>query len=51
MLTRFTDKELFGDERLLQSLNRAQELTVEELCMQVKKDVESFVAGAPQFDL
>lgn len=44
------EQELFGDERLLQSLNQMQELTVEERCMQVKKDVESFVADAPQFD-
>lgn len=42
--------KLFGDERLLQSLNETQELTVEECCMQVKKAVECFVADAPQFD-
>ena len=41
---------LFGNERMLQSLNESQEQTVEERCMQVKKDVESFVGDAPQFD-
>ena len=43
-------EQLFGNERLLQSLNAAHEQTVEERCMQVKKDVEMFVGGAPQFD-
>lgn len=43
-------EKLFGVERLLQSLNQTQELTVEERCIQVKKDVERFVADAPQFD-
>jgi len=42
--------ELFGDNRLLQSLNETHDLTVEERCMKVKKDVESFVGDAPQFD-
>ena len=42
--------KLFGDERLLLSLNKTQEQTVEERCMTVKKDVESFVGDAPQFD-
>ena len=43
-------RELFGDHCLLESLNRKQEQTVEERCMQVKKDVEAFVGDAPQFD-
>lgn len=43
-------RKLFGNERLLQSLNAVKEQTVEEHCMQVKKDVESFVGDAPQFD-
>ena len=43
-------RKLFGEERLLQSLNKTQEQTVEERCMQVKKDVAAFVADAPQFD-
>ena len=43
-------RNLFGEERLLQSLNETQEQTVEERCMQVKKDVETFVGDAPQFD-
>ena len=42
--------KLFGEERLLQSLNEKKEQTVEERCMQVKKDVDRFVGDAPQFD-
>lgn len=42
--------KLYGEERLLLSLNEMEEMTVEERCMQVKKDVESFVGNAPQFD-
>lgn len=41
---------LFGNDRLLQSLNAVREQTVEERCMQVKKDVENFVKDASQFD-
>ena len=43
-------KTLFGNARLLQSLNETAEQSVEERCMQVKKDVENFVGDAPQFD-
>ena len=43
-------KELFGEERLLRSLNETPEQTVEERCMKVKNDVAAFVADEPQFD-
>ena len=43
-------KQLFGEDRLLRSLNETPEQTVEERCMTVKKDVGIFVGDAPQFD-
>ena len=46
------NNELFGDDRLIDSLNRAykEKITMEEVCTSVKKDVDSFVDEAPQFD-
>lgn len=44
------NNELFGEERLLQSLNSTNGMTVEEICHKVKKDVDSFVCEAEQFD-
>lgn len=46
------NNELFGDDRLLGSLNEAykEDITMEEVCASVKKDVDLFVDEAPQFD-
>ncbi len=44
------NKELFGEERLLQSLNSTNGMSVEELCHKVKQNVDSFVCEAEQFD-
>ena len=42
--------ELFGEERLLESLNSTKGMTVESICKKVKDDVENFVCEAEQFD-
>ena len=46
------NNELFGDDRLIDSLNKAynENITMEEVCAAVKKDVDTFVDEAPQFD-
>ncbi len=46
------NNELFGDTRLIESLNRAykEDISMEEVCASVKKDVDLFVDEAPQFD-
>ena len=46
------NNELFGDDRLIDSLNKSykENITMEEICVSVKKDVDVFVAEAPQFD-
>lgn len=41
---------LFGEQRLLSSLNEARGLSVEEICKKVKTDVDAFVGEAEQFD-
>lgn len=45
-----SDKELYGEERLLLALNSKEFDTIEELCRYVKADVDEFVGDAPQFD-
>ncbi len=42
--------ELFGMDRLGQSLNRARDCSPHELLDAVKADIDEFVAEAPQFD-
>ena len=46
------NNELFGDDRLIDSLNKAykENITMEEVCASVKKNVDVFVDEAPQFD-
>ena len=44
------DKELFGEERLLESLNETAGMTVDEICRKVKADVDIFQGEAEQFD-
>jgi len=45
-----TIDELYGEERLQSVLNSNTELNPDELLSTIKKDIESFVNGAPQFD-
>lgn len=42
--------ELYGEERLLAILNNNTELNTDKLLSRIKKDIDSFVHGAPQFD-
>ncbi|MEG1845198.1 MAG: SpoIIE family protein phosphatase, partial [Clostridia bacterium] len=42
--------ELFGNDRMLESLNRHKDENCESLLHNVKLDVEKFVGNAPQFD-
>ena len=42
--------ELYGDERLKECLNKSIFPNAEGICRAVKKDVDSFVGEAPQFD-
>ncbi|MBQ0035917.1 MAG: SpoIIE family protein phosphatase [Firmicutes bacterium] len=45
-----SESELFGEERLLNSINTHKGKSCDEICRCVKKDVDSFVGDAPQFD-
>ncbi len=51
-VTEATDlnNNLYGEERLLSTLNRNADKDCRALIDEVKSDVDSFVAGAPQFD-
>lgn len=51
-VTEATDEkeELYGDHRLLETLNSLECTTAEETCHGVKADVDLFVGGAAQFD-
>ena len=42
--------QLFGEERLLVSLNQTNGMTVDEICAKVKADVDAFQGEAEQFD-
>jgi len=44
------DKQLFGEDRLLVSLNETAGMTVDEICKKVKADVDAFQGEAEQFD-
>lgn len=43
-------QKLYGEERLLNSLNRGHSLALPELLHQIKKDIDVFVGDAEQFD-
>ena len=43
-------QELYGEDRLIDSLNSAKDLSEESICKNVKSDVEAFVGEAEQFD-
>ncbi len=51
-VTEATDnnKELYGEERLINVLNGTKETETKKICELVKKDIDSFVGDAPQFD-
>ena len=42
--------ELFGEERLLASVAKYKELSAEELCCNVKREIDEFVGDADPFD-
>jgi len=44
------DKQLYGEDRLIRCLNDNIGKDVREMCSCVKKDVDTFYEGAPQFD-
>ena len=43
-------EELFGNERMLQALNKHKDLKPQELLNTMHKDIDDFVGEAPQFD-
>lgn len=51
-VTEATDSSnvLFGEERLVASLNSGKDLTPDKLIENVKSDIDRFVGDAPQFD-
>ena len=51
-VTEATDSNnvLFGEERLVASLNREKNITPDKLIENVKADIDEFVGEAPQFD-
>ena len=51
-VTEATDanKELYGEDRLLNAINSREFENMEELCRFIKADVDAFVGEAPQFD-
>ena len=44
------NKQLFGEERLLASLNETNGMAVDEICKKVKADMDAFQGEAEQFD-
>ncbi|WP_026511568.1 MULTISPECIES: PP2C family protein-serine/threonine phosphatase [unclassified Butyrivibrio] len=45
-----SQNELFGEERLVQALNKEKVDTPEKLLKNVREDIDTFVGDAPQFD-
>lgn len=45
-----SDNRLYGEERLLNTLNSIPYTNMKQLCAMVKKDIDNFVGDAPQFD-
>ena len=41
---------LYGTDRMLEALNRSRDRAPEELLRDVKRDIDRFVGGVPQFD-
>ena len=44
------NNQLFGEDRLLVSLNETNGMSVDEICRKVKRDVDAFQGEAEQFD-
>ena len=44
------EEKLYGLERMVESLNRHRDASIKELLENVKKDIDTFVDGAEQFD-
>ena len=44
------DQELFGEKRMIESLQRHSEDSIEDMLSNVRKDIDAFVGDAPQFD-
>ncbi|MBQ2004873.1 MAG: SpoIIE family protein phosphatase, partial [Peptococcaceae bacterium] len=44
------NNQLFGEDRLLVSLNETDGMSVDEICRKVKRDVDAFQGEAEQFD-
>jgi sigma-B regulation protein RsbU (phosphoserine phosphatase) len=42
--------EFYGEQRLLDTMNRNRDTSIEELCANVRKDVAAFAGEAPQAD-
>ena len=51
-ITEATDNntELYGEQRLIDFVNSLEKVEPEDLCKQIKEDVDRFVDTAPQFD-
>ena len=45
-----TENELFGTDRIIESLNRSKAQTAKQIMEDVNTDVDKFVGEAPQFD-
>ena len=44
------DNELFGEDRMIESLRKHSDEDMETLLKSVRKDIDEFVGSAPQFD-
>ena len=44
------DKQLFGEDRMIESLNKYKDESMVDILKDVRKDIDSFVGDAPQFD-
>lgn len=44
------DNKLYGEQRLLDCLNRSEKLSGDEIMSEIKKDIRNFSAGREQFD-
>ncbi len=45
-----SNKEMFGVERMIKSLNNNKDKSPKDILASVRKDVDEFVSDAPQFD-
>ena len=44
------EQELFGEKRMIESLQRHSKDSIEDMLLNVRKDIDAFVGDAPQFD-